>query len=215
MKIANCSSKYGVWLVDGKIKVSPMHCHARACPICAEQRNIKLRERYRKALKSWTTPKHMSFTLKSSEQPLREQIERLVKCFHKLRKEDLWRTRNGYGIWTVEITKSKLTGLFHPHLHVIANISFIDKDALHAAWRKVTIDSWNCSIKAVRGPIENEMAKYIAKTSTIYAQGDDPYVLNAELNHRRFVQPFGKWPLIPKADFHFCVWVGTVYNVLK
>jgi hypothetical protein len=213
--IAQCSSAYAVWLVDGKPKVAPMHCHKRACPICQTVRSLKLRDRYKRALKKMHSPKHVTLTLRSSDQPLQTQIKRLVAAFHRLRRRRCWKDRTPWGLWLIEITYNSSTKQWHPHLHIIANMRYLPKEQLRAAWHNITGDSWATGIRAVKCALELELSNYLKKASSIYLAPLDPSSIDNELHRRRFVQTFGAWPIPTKDDFHYVVFVGSVPEILR
>jgi len=213
--LEGCSKHWAVFEVDGTLVAHPMRCRLRACPICAEIRSHKWYTYLSASVKLWTAPKHITLTLRSSDQPLSDQINRLIHCFRRLRQRSLWKSRSPWGYWTLEITFNEVTNQWHPHLHVICNMRFLPVVALQEAWREITGDSHVVKITTVHGDIASYLCKYIAKTSTVYSAPVDPFELNATLKGRRFAQQFGKWPQLTKPIPTSCTFVGTVWQILQ
>lgn len=213
--IENCSESWAVWLKNGEPTVHPIRCKQRACPICQQARNNRWYYKLKSAVKLWTAPKHITLTVRSSDEPLDEQLSRLVAAFRRLRQRNLWKRRNPWGYWLIEITYNDKTGLWHPHLHVIANMSYLHRDALSEAWLDITGDSWVTGITAVKSDIASYLVKYISKTSSIYNSPVDPYLLNAVMKGKRMTQKFGQWPEFTEDILSDVVFVGTVRDIMR
>lgn len=209
-----CSQVYAVFEVDGLPILHPMRCRIRACPICAEVSSRRWYIRLKSEAQSMSALKHITLTLKSSDDPLPHQITRLLSAFHNLRRQKFWRSRTPWGYWAVEITRNTKTQQWHPHLHVLANTSYIDCRVMSEGWKLATSDSDVVKIKAVRSDRAKYIAKYQSKGSALFEYGLDPYEIAGQIKGRRFFQRFGRWPIIHKPDSPVVAFVGTVHGIL-
>lgn len=154
----------------GRLRVIADHCRNRWCPRCRVYVQVRTRRRIEKWLA--TADRHklkfVTLTLRSSSQPLAEQIARLLKCFRSLRSSRVWRAANARGLAVVETTWNNATGQWHPHLHVLAEMSYLPKQTLSDAWRAASKGSFIVDIKKVRsdsdiGKLGGYLASYLAK----------------------------------------------------
>ena len=213
--LRNCSQQYAVFSVDGELTVHPLRCRLRACPICAEARNGLWYHKLSQVVKRFTSPKHITLTLRSSNAPLEEQLTKLTSSFRRLRQRKMWKRRSPWGWWTLEITYNADTHTYHPHLHIICNMPFLDKAALSEAWLDITGDSYITSIGKCPKDLVSYICKYISKTSTIWSAPVDPFLLNAALKGRRFAQSFGTFPDLPQQHHPRVIFLGTVHRWLE
>jgi hypothetical protein len=111
-----------------------------------------------------------TLTLKSSTEPLRVQLTRLAQSFRRLRQQERWEELVDGGVLVVEVTRHRGTGLYHPHLHLIATGRFFPQPQLKAMWAKATGDSDVVWISAVadRRASARYLAKYVAKSADLY-----------------------------------------------
>lgn len=212
--LARCSDQFALFQIDGELTCHPIRCRKRACPICESKRMTLWWHRLHGFQALMTSPKHVSLSIRSSDRPLDEQIDELLKCWKTLRRRFIWKSRTPWGVSLVEVTYNETTGRWHPHLHIVCNMCFLDHKLLRAAWRKITGGSWDVFIAAIHGDIANEITKYIAKASSIFSAPVDPFKMNAMLKGRRLVQPFGKWPKLPKEPPQKIKYLGTVADLL-
>lgn len=213
-RLESCSEQFALFSVDGELVIHPMRCRLRACPICEAKRMSSWWHKLQPLVKAFSAPKHVTLTLRSSDDPLDAQLRRLTHSFRKLRQRTLWKRRNPWGMWLIEVTFNEKTGRWHPHLHVIVNMAFLSKEALSEAWGEVTGDSFIVGVKAVRSNLANYLCKYIAKASSIYLAPVDPFTVNALLKGKRLVQPFGTWPALPALPDSKVKFLGTVAEMV-
>jgi hypothetical protein len=213
-RIQNCSSRWSMWCVDGIYEVHPERCHQLDCPICLEIRRRTWYHRMKRSLQLWTAPKHVTLTLRSTTYPLDQQLALLIHHFRRLRQRKLWKSRTPWGFWTVEITYSDKTGLFHPHIHVICNMRFMDKDILHATWEQITGDSHQTGIEEIKGDLAGHFAHYVTKAASIWSAPVDPDILLQQLRGKRLVQKFGRWPINDRPQPRICMYMGTVRSII-
>jgi len=139
-------------------------------------------------------PKLLTLTLAHTDDPVEDQISRLYKSFQKFRKRKIFEQRVAGGIWFFQLKRSKLTGEWHPHLHVLISGKFMLQSELSRVWKSVTGDSSIIDIRAV--PDNEKAAKHIARYATLPADltlysDDDAVTLISAMKGRRLVGTFG------------------------
>ena len=150
------------------------------CPLCAIRRGSKALKAY---LDRWeviradkTALKPFLVTLTVKDGPdLEERFKHLFKAQHELWK----RKRRGRGsvldgvagaVWSYEIKRGKGSGLWHPHLHMIALAETMpDQQQLASEWHNITGDSFIVDVRPIsqENPAEGfmEVFKYAVKFS--------------------------------------------------
>lgn len=203
-KIRNCERVFRMHRARccGDTYAFAYHCDQRLCPVCMARRSAKLKERIlRDILPKMKQPKHIVLTVKNPKHIDKEFFRWLRRCFTKLRHRKLWREANvDGGVYNTETTRNYEMESWHPHLHILADVRWIDKKQLWEAWHDITGDSFNVHIKAVgydkdQTPEDaaEEIAKYIVKPGRFL---DDPDLVDEYLNAvkgMRLFQPFGRF----------------------
>lgn len=148
------------------------------CPLCAIRRAAKTlkayKDRYDTILAEKPHLKAFFITLTVKDGPdLKERFDHL----HKSQRE-LWkRKQRGRGssldgvegaVWSYEVKKGKNSGLWHPHLHMIALAENMpDAQQLAGEWRNITGDSYIVDVRPIsqEDPISGflEVFKYAVK----------------------------------------------------
>lgn len=202
---ADCgSAAWGHWC-EGEPVVTCNHCRDRLCQPCQVARRARLVEAVLVAMAGADSRvRFLTFTLKHNATPLAAQLDRLYLAFRTLRRTRLWRDACTGGAFFLEV-KVGDDGLYHPHLHVLAEGGFIDQRALSAAWHGITGDSFMVHITAVNDPMKR--ASYVTKYATKPCDSSvirDPAKLDeflVAIKGRRLYQPFGAWrALLPSDD---------------
>lgn len=169
-------------------------CRDRLCPTCARVRSRQTAERVAVATQHADSLRFLTFTLKSSDAPLGEQLDRLYASLRSLRRTAEWKAHVWGGIACVEVTRNAETGQWHPHLHVLADGKYWRQASISNAWRAITGDSPVVDIRAVRS--RKNAAQYVAKYSAkptdlkfwpLHAIAD----FAAAIHRRRLVLTFG------------------------
>jgi hypothetical protein len=104
----------------------------------------------------------ITLTLKHSAAPLADQIKKLYRSFKKLRGFKPWKKSQRGGAFILEVKHNGTH--WHPHLHVISEGGFLDKDLLSKLWHRATGDSYIIDIRKLDRA--NDVAAYVAKYIT-------------------------------------------------
>jgi hypothetical protein len=186
----------------GSYRVKSRTCGHRWCPACRERFAATLRD---KITLSMSGAKRFEFkfitlTLRSSTQPLRDEVTHLFASFRRLRQTTLWKRRVAWGVAILEITINPVTKLFHPHLHIIAKCGFIPRKALSKTWEKASDGSCVSDIRAITNASAavHYMTKYVTKGSydeAAQAAGIDAAEQINALYRKKTVLWFGNRPV--------------------
>lgn len=150
------------------------------CPLCAIRRGSRALKSYLdrweviRAEKTSLRPFLVTLTVKDGPD-LEERFQHLFKA-----QKELWhRKRRGRGsvldgvdgaVWSYEIKRGKGSGLWHPHLHMIALAQVQpNQDELSREWHNITGDSFVVDVRPISqdDPAEGfmEVFKYAVKFS--------------------------------------------------
>jgi hypothetical protein len=146
---------------DGSIKASLPTCRKRCCPHCDKRRSRELALRVEFLIKEMNAPRFLTITLKSSNEPLKDQVKRMRASFAKLRRTKVWKRCVIGGIYGVEITRNPQTRAWHPHLHIVFDGLYAPQKELSDAWLKATGDSSIVDIRRISD--RRNFARYITK----------------------------------------------------
>lgn len=155
----------------GRFRVRCKRCLYRACPLCRIRWALATREKIESVLAEVEPRRRklLTLTLKSSNAPLRDQIEHLWSAHRRLRHRKLWRDAVRGCIAVLEITWNNDRKQWHPHLHCLIDSDYIDQRALSKAWLSVTFTSKIVDIRAVRSfeKASTYLTKYLTKATTL------------------------------------------------
>ena len=114
----------------------------------------------------------ITLTLRHTDTPLADKLDRLTACFKKLRNSKCWKETQTGGAVMIEVKYDRDTGEWHPHLHIVAEGFFLHHQDLSAAWHAITTDSFRVDIRAIKTTKDAAfyVAKYVSKGSN-----DDVY----------------------------------------
>jgi hypothetical protein len=163
---ACCGS--GCWVqhsrARGKYRLSFNACKSRWCVPCGTARAARLRASVKDALSDWQKIRFVTLTLRHSDTPLTDQIDRLYRSLKELRRRPLWCNSITGSAAFLEVKISDRDGLWHPHLHVLCVGSWIDQKELSREWHSVTGDSSYVHIELAK--TQNGVAFYVTKYVT-------------------------------------------------
>jgi hypothetical protein len=166
-RMAECGSRLDFYLDPrtGKVDHWLHRCKSRLCPLCADKRSRQIALDMIQVVNAMRRPRTIVLTVKSEARPLAIQLRDLRRHFSRLRRSKLWRKSVAGGVYVTEITINQTTGLWHPHLHIIYDGSYIPHTQLREAWHDVTKESQIVWIEDVhsRHNAVNELCKYVGK----------------------------------------------------
>lgn len=233
-RFRDCGSKAWVYQHKSdasKLKVVGCCCRDRWCKPCAAQKSRTIASNLADRL-AGRVVRLITLTLRSSDQPLSDQIDRLYRCFTNLRRSRLWRTRVTGGAAFFEVTVSATTGRWHPHLHIVCEGKFLAQKALSRKWEEVTGDSKIVDVRFVRDcrKAAAYVAKYVAKPFPSSIESDLSRLIEAiaASKGRRTCMTFGSWrgwklseqktsddwqPLIPLGELRLRAECGDPWSI--
>lgn len=165
-RLSLCGAHATVWqsASTGEIALRSYHCGMRICPRCRETHAARTKDKLQRF--TATVPINelsmISLTIRSTTAPLGVQISNLYTAFKKLRKSEVWRAANPSGYAVLEITRNTDTGLWHPHLHLLARAKYMPLAKVRAAWEIATHGSWSVDIRRVNSASRERLQKYLA-----------------------------------------------------
>lgn len=203
-RFASCCS--GWWVQRSKSdpaehRLTLERCHDRLCVPCSRLRAHTASTRLQQYLTQTVFPvagvRFFTLTLRHSDRPLRDQIDRVYRCFRALRASKPWRAYVRGGFATLEITFNADARQYHVHLHALCSGAFFPHAALKAEWARVTGDSDIVYITAVNHAVDaaRYTTKYVTKAfpDELLHDHDVASELIAALAHRRLFLVFGSW----------------------
>lgn len=190
----------------GRLKIVASFCHDRFCKPCALTRSRLVVAN----LRGYLVPKTYRFltlTLRSDKETLTELIDKLYRCFRRLRSGPLCKGRLRGGIAFLEVQWMHDTQRWHPHLHVICEGTYLPKEQLKAEWLRITGDSYVVDIRSAGdlNVVTGYVTKYASKPMTRSFFMDAARLDEAirALSGRRMFTTFGTWrgwPLLKCTD---------------
>lgn len=154
---------------DGRVGVVPGFCRDRMCPLCQHHRGRDVAIRVNAAVLAMNAPRFLTLTLKHTDAPLTDQLDRLYQAFRDLRKRPEWKAHVAGGIGTLEVKRSECGRFWHPHLHLLIDGTFWAHKDIKVTWERVTGDSSIVWIEAVhdRSRAANYISTYVAKPADV------------------------------------------------
>lgn len=141
-------------------RLSLNRCRNRWCLPCAQEKRRTIQSNVARACEGRDL-RFMTLTLKSSSNPLGQQLAKLRSSFRKLRQRRGFAPLITGGVYFIELTRNGKTGEWHPHLHILFEGGFIEHALLKSAWYDITGDSFVVDIRKL--PNSGVAAGYISK----------------------------------------------------
>jgi hypothetical protein len=150
------------------------------CPLCAIRRGARALQAYLPRYEAVCSrnpallPFLVTLTVKDGAD-LKERFEHLQNA-----QRALWKRRHAKGggscaledvaaaVWSYEVKRGSGSGLWHPHLHMVALAADMPVQAdLSAQWRDITGDSFVVDVRPITDPVDGflEVFKYALKFS--------------------------------------------------
>lgn len=198
-RFAHCGA--GFWVLRKRddhdtIKLVPDTCHDRFCEVCGNHRQHVIRTNLKNRIEPHPH-RFLTLTLKNDGVSLSTLLDKLLRCFKRLRASTFWREKVRGGAAFIELSANQENGRWHPHLHAIVDGKFMDHETLRRLWLSITGDSFVLDIRLIRDP--KQVANYITKYATKPLPAkivDRPYLLEeaiAALVGRKLCYTFGTW----------------------
>lgn len=195
-----CGAK--AWLMraddnSGRVRLACNRCHHRWCEACqVERRRIVVRNLIAGlGQKPDIQVRFLTLTLKSSDAPLGDQIDRLYASWVRLRNGGKVGDCIDGSITFFEVTYNPKTNQWHPHLHAMVAGRYIPKEVLSREWLRITGDSYIVDIRAIRNVqmAAGYVAKYASKAIGGSVWRDESRAVEAitALASRRLVNTHG------------------------
>lgn len=198
----------------GRHRLQVNRCRNRWCIPCATEK-ARMVARNVKEFVADRTVRFLTFTLKSNDQPLSAQLDRLYKTFKKLRHLPQFKRALTGGVIFFEVKLNKTATAWHPHLHVLAEGSYIDARSLSKTWLELTGDSFIVDIRQVPpgGAVAGYVAKYAGKALEARTWDFPDRLVEAMVafRGRRFFTTFGSWVNcdLSKRPEDDCGWIAV------
>ena len=204
-RFEDCGRKAHIWHdeTEDRLFVRSDTCKLRICPACRRRYQFAAIQRIRDLLaemrpKTW---QFITLTVRHTARPLREQTDFLKASFRRLRQRKLWKSSVLHGYAVLEVTFNKHRNEWHPHLHVLARVRFLDWRQLRKDWIGVTDGSSVIDCGYVRNEPSacDYVAKYLGKPPSLLDLPDIERVAEyyQAMQNTRFLMPFGKPPRAP------------------
>lgn len=178
-----------------KYRVTAHFCHDRWCQPCAHARARALRTRL-STLVDYENLRFVTLTLKHRDATLRDEIVRLRTAWVKLRKTRLWKDRVTGGVASMEI-KTGADGLWHVHMHIMIQSSFMPQAELSKEWLRITTDSHIVDVRRINDARKacGYVTKYITKGIDAETFKDNDRLAEAisAMKGTRVADTFGTW----------------------
>ena len=156
---------YHAWFLrnseTGQVILASSKCKLRFCPVCAETKSHIVKNNLQEWMERVKDPKFLTLTLRHNNAPLKHQVRTLYDGFRALRRHKIIKDNWDGGVWFCQVTFSKKTQTWHPHLHIILDAKFIHKSKLVNAWYKVTKSSCIVDIRMIKNP--DKTSAYVAR----------------------------------------------------
>lgn len=181
-------------------------CHDRFCLPCSKARA----ERIRASLMLWMHGREnlslITLTLKQGNQPLREILDRITRCFRALRNKPLWKKAVTGGVATIEAKIGTDGKAWNVHFHVVAEAKFLRQDKLAELWLSITGDSRVVDVRRVgaKSGAVQYITKYVTKSSDHSIVMSPTHLAEAivAFTGRRLVSTFGTWRGVQLMEKH-------------
>ena len=203
-----------------RYKIGCKRCHDRFCLPCSQDRARLIAANLRAQL-PYEPTRFLTLTLCHTDDPLRDQIERLYKSFYKLRQKPFWSDRVVGGLAFLEVKLGKCGRRWHPHLHVLLRGKYLPQRWISDTWFAITSDSHIVDIRMASDPehIYKYLAKYVTKgwSRSVYRDHAKLCECINAMKGRRLLVAFGTFSvlqLLKPPDKETWNQLGTLLEVI-
>lgn len=203
-----------------RYKIGCERCHDRFCLPCMQDR-ARLIVANLKAQLKYEPTRFLTLTLKHTDAPLREQLDRLYASFVTLRRRAFWQEAVTGGVAFLELKLSSADDAWHPHLHVLLRGKYLAQRLIADAWLQITGDSFIVDIRMAGSPehLYSYLTRYITKgwDTGIYRTLHKLREAISALKGRKLLSSFGDFSslrLLAPPTSETWVELGTLREVL-
>lgn len=177
------------------VKVFKNACKVRWCPICQAAKSYRVTQAVVPWVKKTPNLKFMTFTLKSSDRSLSEQVTELYRAFMRLRRIKEVKPKLRGGVFFFQVTYNSKLEQWHPHLHVVADADYIPQCYLSGMWHRITGDSDVVDIRTIHQA--DKVGQYVARYASVPCllsklRTNQQVELVEAFHKRRTMSKFGK-----------------------
>lgn len=220
-----CTCGDAAWVVqdpsDSDIyRVQANYCRDRFCLPCSQTRSRLIAANLADKIQQGKY-RFITLTLKTGQEPLTESLDRLYDCFRRLRRRRLWQACIIGGVAFTEVNYNAETNRWHPHLHIVAQGSYMPQKLLSQDWHVVTGDSYVVDVRMINDSDKAVayVTKYASKplSNTYLNRPDRLDEAIRALSGRRLVTAFGSWrgwQLLRKPHAEPWITVGPLDQIL-
>lgn len=179
-----------------KHRIAGSCCHDRFCLPCAKGRAHTIAGNVLEYIRK-VEIRFLTLTIKTDDEPLTDQVDKLYRSFQALRRGALWKRRVTGGVAFLEVKRSSRTDRWHPHLHCLVSGYWLDKRKLSQAWHRITGDSYIVDIQ--RPKSDDQIIAYVTKyaskpfNNTFINRPDYLDEVVQSLAGRKLALTFGTW----------------------
>lgn len=178
-------------------RIRSTKCHDRFCVPCSRERSARIRDALLLHMYKRPNLSLLTLTLRHTDGPLAETLDRLNHAFRSLRGTPLWHGSIQGGVSIIETKVSATDGLWHCHIHAIIEHKFVRQSDLSRAWLKITKDSDRVHIRRVGSlaGASSYITKYVTKAADSSIIRNPTRLAEAltAFQRRRLVTTFGAW----------------------
>lgn len=135
-------------------------CKDRFCVPCADSRSHRIGRRLRDHVDD-NAISFLTLTLRDSDVPLSELLDKLIVSFRRLRQWPIWKREVAGGVAFVEIKFNPDKQRWHPHLHVIMEAGYMRQADIADRWHAITKTSFHVDIR--RATDADQAIRYVTK----------------------------------------------------
>lgn len=217
-RLENCRTRawFTVHRESKKVRVASNRCNLRWCPMCQQTKRVIIAAGVSKWVTTATSPKFLTLTLKSSDNPLEYQLKTLYDSFRLFRRRKFPASLIRGGFWFFQVTWNTKRMQWHPHIHCLIDSGFLPQRRLSKAWLSASGGSSIVDIRAVTDAVKS--AQYVARYATAPAsllsfRPDQGQLIIRALTDQRIVGSWGSArgvPLSPRKPEDSGSWLRAV-----
>ena len=190
-----------------EFKVASGRCKDRFCQPCQTDRSFLIRNNLRAVLadrrRQHARTRQVNFrhivltVLTLPDDDLADTLDSLYAWFRRLRQTPLWRLTQRGGAAMCELKWMHETRRWHPHLHIISEGGWLEKQALKREWLRITGRSHIVSVDAIYEDEKaiREVTNYASKPLSDTFASDVGLLGEAvvALRGRKLIHCYGSW----------------------